>query len=295
MIDMNDSLNIEILTQDLEYCIKAFENDKFDLMNIAANRLMESSIFLEDKEIFLLAAILKDIANDYNGIFQNKRNIFNSAKVLGKKMIKSLRINYNDGINIEMLWQEFQEFTVKINEFHKDELEIEVYRENTEYTSLIFRKILGFLEHHKYDLKKINCTLINGVLGVMIRIMKNHSCELKENMVYLFFKLLSILYNYVIEKNYPKEEINEDDYREYLEVHIDFIITNYLNNSLDFKTYNSELWEIGKQYRELYFLFNPPRIVAKTPVFGQIPTLVRVPVAPIKKIAKNEKEEEKEN
>lgn len=295
MIDMKDPLNFEILTQDFEYCIKAFENDKFDLMNIAANRLMENSIFLENKEVFLIAAILKDIANDYIGIFQNRKEVFNSAKVLGKKTIESIRTNLYDGIKIENLWQDFQEFTVKINEFHKDELETEVYRENTEYTSLIFKKILKFLEENKGDLKKINCTIINGVLGVMIRIMKNHSCTLKENMVYLFLKLLAILFYYVIEKNYPKEAINEDDYKEYLEVHIDFINTYYLNDSLDFKKYNSELWEMGKQYRELYFLFNPPRFITKTPVLEQVPTLVRVPIAPSKKMAKNEKEEEKEN
>ncbi len=292
---MKNPLNIEILSQDLEYCIKAFENDKFNLMNIAANRLMENSIFLETKEIFLIAAILKDIANDYIGIFQNKRNIFNSAKVIGKKTITSIKNNFYQGINIERLWQEFQDFTEKINEFHKDELESEVYMKNIEFTSIIFRKILEFLEENKESLKKINSTLINGVLGVMIRIMKNHSCALKENMVYLYFKLLSILYNYVIEKNYSKEEINEDDYQKYLEVHINFIVKNYLNDSLDFNKYNSELWEIGKQYRELYFLFNPPRIVTKTPVLEQVPALVRVPITPSNQGIKKEEKEEKEN
>jgi len=292
--DMNDSLDIEILAQDLEYCIKAFENDKFDFMNIAANRLMENCIFLENKEVFLIAAILKDIASDYIGIFQNRRNIFNSAKVLGKKTISSIRTNFYNGINIEKLWQDFQEFTVKINEFHKDELESEVYKKNIEFTSIIFKKILKFLEENKQSLKKIHNTLINGVLGVMVRIMKNHSCTLKENMVYLYFKSLAILYTYVIEKNYPEEKINEDDYKEYLEVHIDFIVKNYLNDSLDFKNYNSELWKIGKQFRELYFLFNLPRIVAKTSVSEQVPALIRVPVALSKKKVKNEEKNEKE-
>ncbi|MFW9880985.1 MAG: hypothetical protein ACFFG0_48605, partial [Candidatus Thorarchaeota archaeon] len=94
MIDMNDSLHSEILAQDLEYCIKAFEKNNFDLMNIAANRLMENSIFLENKETFLAAAILKDIANDYIGIFQNRKDIFNSAKVIGKETISSIKSNF---------------------------------------------------------------------------------------------------------------------------------------------------------------------------------------------------------
>ena len=293
--NMNDSLDIEILTQDLEYCIKTFENDNFSLMNVATNRLMENSIFLENKETFLVAAILKDIANDYIGIFQYKRNILNSAKVIGKKTITSIKTNYYNGINIESLWQDFNEFTVKISEFHKDELESEVYKKNTEFTSIIFEKILKFFEENKESLKKIHCTLINGVLGVIIRIMKNHSCALKESMVYLYIKLLAILYNYVIEKNFPEEEINEDDYKEYLEVHVDFIVKNYLNDSLDFNKYNSELWEIGKQYRELYFLFNTPRVVAKAPVSEIVPALVRVPIIPSRKIGENEEKEEKEN
>jgi len=291
MIDMNNSFDIEILAQDLEYCIKAFENDKFDLMNIAANRLMENSIFLERKEVFLTATILKDIANDYIGIFQNKRDIFNSAKVIGKKTINSIRTNFNKGINIETIWQDFQEYTENINEFHKDELESEVYMKNTKFTSIIFKKILKFLEENKESFKKINNTLINGVLGVMVRIMKNHSCTLKETMVYLYFKLLAILHPYIIEKSYPEKEINVDDYKEYLEGHVDFIVTFYLNDSLDFKKYNSELWEIGKQFRELYFLFNPPRIVAKTRFLEQVPALVRVPAVSRKIVEKDDKEE----
>ena len=291
---MNGQKNFEILSQDFKYCIKAFESDNFNLMNIAANRLMENSIFLENEEVFLVSAILKDIAHDFMGIFQGRRNVLNSAKVLGKKAIKAIKNNFYNGINSMTLWKEFQEYGVKINEFHKDELEIEVYRENTEFTSLIFKKILEFLIEHKFILKKINNTLINGILGVMVRIMKNHSFTLQENMVYLFIKLLAILYGYVVEKSYPEEEINDEDYKKYLEDHIDFIVESYFNQNIDMKKYNKELWKIGKQYRELYFLFNPPRIVAKTPISEQVPALVRIPIIPNKNIVKDEKEVESE-
>jgi len=292
MIDMNNSFHIEILTQDLEYCIKAFENNKFDLMNIAANRLMENCMFLENEDIFLVSVILKDISNDYKNIFKYKEEIFNSAKVIGKETIKSIKANFHNDINIENLWQDFQKYTDKINEFHKDELESEVYMKNTKFTSIIFKKILKFLEENKESFKKINNTLINGVLGVMVRIMKNHSCTLKETMVYLYFKLLAILHPYIIEKNYPEKEINVDDYKEYLEGHVDFIVSFYLNDSLEFKKYNSELWQIGKQYRELYFLFNLPRIFAKPQFLEQVPTIVRVPAAPSKQLVENEEKED---
>ncbi len=291
MIDMNKSFDNEILAQDLEYCIKAFENDKFGLMNIAANRLMENSIFLENEQVLLISAILRDIANDYMGIYQNKSDIFNSAKVLGKETIESIRTNFYNGINLENLWQDFQEFTEKINEFHKDELESEVYKKNTDFTSLIFEKILKFLEENKESLKKLNNTLINGVLGLMVRIMKNHSCTLKESMVYLYFKLLAILYTYVIEKTFPEKKIEDKDYEEYVEVHIDFIVKYYLKDELDFEAYNSELWKIGKQFRELYLLFNPPKLVAQTQILEGVPSLVRVPLTPSKKLVKKENSE----
>lgn len=293
MIDMNDSLDQEILSQDFEYCLRAFEIDKFTMMNIAANRLMENSIFLENKEIFLFAVILKDIANDYMGIFQNKRNILNSAKVFGKKAIELIRTNFYNGINLGNLWQSFQEFTMSINEFHKDELESKVYSNNTKFTRLVFEIILKFFSENKESLKKINNTLFNGIIGVMVRIMKNHSCTLKETMVYLYFKMLVLVYTYVIEKNYPEEEIEEADYQEYIEGHISFIVDNYLNDSIDFIEYNSELWEIGKQFRELYFLFNPPRIIAKTSFPEQIPSLVRVPIIPSKNGIEIKDKEEK--
>ncbi len=291
---MNEQKNMEILTQDLEYCIKAFESDKFNLMNIASNRLMENSIFLEDEEVFLVSAILKDIAHDYMGIFQGRRNVLNSSKVLGKKAIEAIKSNFYSGIDIKTMWQEFQEYAVKINEFHKDELEKEIYSENTEFTSLIFKKILEFLDGNKLILKKINNTLVNGILGVMVRTMKNHSFTLEENMVYLFIKLFAILYSYVVEKCYPEEEINDTDYKEFLENHINYIVESYLNQKIDMIEYNSKLWKIGKQYRELYFLFNPPRVVAKTPLLEQVPALVRIPIIPNKNIVKDEKEIESE-
>lgn len=288
---MNNSFHNEILTQDLEYCIKAFENNKFDLMNIAANRLMENCVFLENEQAFLVSAMLKDISNDYQSIFKYKKEIFHSAKVIGKETIKSVRNNFHNGINIESLWQDFQKYTEEINEFHKDELESEVYMKNTKFTSIIFKKILKFLAENKENLKKINNTVIFGVIGVMVRIMKNHSCSLKESMVYLYFKLLAILYPYIIEKSYPEEEINVDDYKEYLEGHVDYIVSFYSNDSLDFKKYNSELWNIGKQFRELYFLFNPPRVVVKPRFLEQVPALVRVPATPSKQIVENEEKE----
>jgi len=86
---------------------------------------------------------------------------------------------------------------------------------------------------------------------------------------------------YVIEKNSPDATINDDDYKDYLEAHVDFIIENYLNDSLEFGKYNTELWNIGKQYREIYLLFNPPRVVAKN--IEAVPALVRVPVMPAKR------------
>lgn len=287
---MIEQKNMEILTQDLEYCIKAFESDNFNLMNIASNRLMENSIFLEDEEVFLVSAILKDIAHDYMGIFQGRRNVLNSAKVLGKKAIKAIMNNFYSGIDIKTMWQEFQEYAVKINEFHKDELEKEIYSENIEFTTLIFKKILEFLDSNKLILKKINNTLVNGILGVMVRTMKNHSFTLEENMVSLFIKLFAILYGYVVEKSYPEEVINDEDYRNYLESHIDYIVESYLNQKIDMKEYNTELWIIGKQYRELYFLFNPPRIVAKNTISEQVPALVRIPIKPNKNIIPEQKE-----
>ncbi|MFX1396853.1 MAG: hypothetical protein ACFFAS_07380 [Promethearchaeota archaeon] len=274
---MNDLLDITILSQDFEYCIKAFDNNKFNIMNIASNRLMENCVFLENKEVFLIAAMLKDISHDYQGIFQNKRTILNTSKVLGKKTIESIKKNFDNGINIEKLWEDFQEYTVKINEFHKDKFESESYIENTKFTRIVFKRILQFLDENKSSLKKINCTLLNGVIGVMVRIIKNHSCTLKENMVYLFFKMLIIFYPFVIEKSYPEEEINDNDYKVYLEEHISFIVRCYLDDCLDFKEYNKEIWNIGKQFRELYFLFNPPRVVAKDIVSEQVPALIRVP------------------
>lgn len=293
MIDMNDSSAQEILSQDFEYCLKAFENDNFNLMNIAANRLMENSIFLENKEIFLIAAIFKDIANDYMGIVQKKRNTLNSAKVLGKNTIDSIKLNLNKSISIEKLLRDFFEFTVNINDFHKDELESQVYLKNTKFTSLVFEKILKFLEENKSSLKKINSTLLTGILNVMIRIFKNHSCTLKENMVYLYFKLLTLLHLYVIEKTFPEEQIIEEDFKKYLEIHIDYIVKSYLNNDLDFEKYCSKLWEIGKQYRELYLIFNPPRLVVR-PVPEQVPALVRVPMVS-SKINEIEEKEGEEN
>jgi len=286
MIDMNNFSNIEILLQDFKYCIKAFEKDKFDLMNIAANRLMENSIFLENEEIFLISAILKDMANDYESIIAKNKNILNSSKVIGKKMIEIIKANFNNETDSKKLWKEFQMFTEKINEFHKDELESEVYSRNTEFTSIAFKIMLNFLEENKEILKKKHNTLFNGILGVMIRIMKNHSCTLKETMVYLYFKLFSLLYNFVLEKNYNQNEreISEEDYKEYIDPHVNFIIKHYLNNNIDFKKFNSELWLIGKKYRQLYLLYNRPKT-----------TITGIPLISSQKIIKTEKKNEEIN
>jgi len=286
MIDMNNSSNIEILLQDFKYCTKAFEGDNFDLMNIAANRLMENSIFLKNERTFLISAILKDMANDYLSIIAKNKSVLNSSKVIGKKMIAMIKANFNNENDIKKLWEAFQMFTENINEFHKDKLESEVYSRNTEFTSIVFKEMLNLLEENKEILKKKHNTLFNGILGVMIRILKNHSCALKETMVYLYFKLFSLLYNFVLEKNYNQNEmeIKEEDYKEYIETHVNFIIKHYLNNNIDFKKFNSELWLIGKKYRQLYLLYNQPKA-----------TITRLPIISSQKIIKTEKKNEEIN
>ncbi len=201
-------------------------------------------------------------------------------------MIAMIKANFNSEIDITKLWEEFQTFTENINEFHKDELESEVYSRNIEFTSITFKKILKLLEENKEILKKKHNTLFNGILGVMIRIMKNHSCTLKETMVYLYFKTFSLLYNYVLEKNYNQNEreIKEEDYKEYIEKHVNFIIKHYFNNNIDFKKFNSELWLIGKKYRQLYLLYNRPKT-----------TITGIPIISSQKIIKTEKKNEEIN
>ena len=105
-------------------------------------------------------------------------------------------------------------------------------------------------------------------------------------MVYLYFKLFSLLYNYVLEKNYNQNEteISEEDYKEYVDPHVNFIIKHYLNNNIDFKKFNSELWLVGKKYRQLYLLYNRPKT-----------TITGIPIIPSQKIIKTKKKNKEIN
>ena len=141
-----------ILLQDIDYCIQAFSINDFTKMNTAANRIMENCLFFDNYKLFFPAVILKDIGNDYLGISQDplKSKLLSSSKIIGEDLIKIIRENFNENINEKLIWEKFHDFTIGISEFHKDQLEDEVYQENLEFADLVFRYLINHLKNNFY-------------------------------------------------------------------------------------------------------------------------------------------------
>ena len=140
MSEKNLELAKKILQQDINASSHFFEKNNFISMNIVANRYLENCIIFDDYRLCLPGVFIKDMANDYQGIIARNKSVLNSSKVIGKKMIEIIKANFNNETDSKKLWEEFQTFTEKINEFHKNELESEVYTKNIELQASFLKK-----------------------------------------------------------------------------------------------------------------------------------------------------------
>ncbi len=255
MSDKDLDLAIKILQQDIATCVYLFEKDDFRLINIIANRYLENCLIFNQYKLFLPGVFIKDMVNDYIGIISNpeKRKTINSAKAIGVGLLSRIQDSFKD-LNEEYLWKEFYKYNLNINEILRDDISIH-YLKNPQFSSLSFKFLLDYIESHEDYLYMINNKFLEGILDIMVRVIRNHYSNLKELMVYIYIKFLGFLYQYIYHENYSNNQLDKEKLKKDLSIYFKYIIYLKTKKEIDTNDFNKNLWEIIKKWREMYIIY----------------------------------------
>ena len=252
MSNINLNLGITILQQDINACVDLFEKDNFRLINIIANRYLENCLIFNDYRLCLPGIFIKDMVNDYFGIISNpeKRKTINSAKVVGERLLSKIQETFKD-LNEENLWNEFYKYNLNINEFLRDVH----YLKNPHFSSQAFRFLLNYVENHKDYLYMVNNKFLEGILDIMVRVIRNYYFNLNELMIYVCIKFFSFLYQYFYYENYSSNQLNKEKLKEDLSIYLKYISSLKEKEEINITDFNKNLWNIVKKWREMYIFY----------------------------------------
>lgn len=101
----------------------------------------------------------------------------------------------------------------------------------------------------------VNNKFLEGILDIMIRVIRNHYFNLKELMIYVYIKFLSFLYQYFYYENFSSKQLNKEKLKEDLSIYLKYINSLNEKEKIDFNDFNKNLWEIVKKWREMYIFY----------------------------------------
>ncbi len=256
MSDKSFDLANKILQQDINACFDLFEKDNFQLINIIANRYLENCLIFDDYQLCLPGVFIKDMVNDYVAIINNpeKRKTINSAKVFGEKLILKIQDFFSDR-NEEKLWNDFYKYNLSINEFLREKIDVH-YLKNPQFSSKSFEFLLNYIENHVDYLYVINNRFLEGILDIMVRVIRNHDFHLSELTVYIYLKFLGFLYPYIYYENYSSgQQLDNEKMKKDLSFYIEFLNSLKEKTEIDIIDFDKNLWSIVKKWREMYIFY----------------------------------------
>lgn len=255
MSDKNTNLAITILQQDINVCVDLFEKDNFRRINIIANRYLENCLIFNEYQLCLPGVFIKDMVNDYVSIINNpdKLKKINSAKVVGEKLLSKIQDFFKD-LNEVNLWNDFYKYNLSINEFLRDEIDVH-YLKNPLFSFQSFKFLLHYVEKNINYLYVINNKFLEGILDIMIRVIRNHYFNLNELMIYIYIKFLGFLYQYIYYENFSSKQLNKEKLKKDLSIYLEYIISLKEKEEIDINDFNKNLWEVVKKWREMYIFY----------------------------------------
>ncbi len=255
MSDKNLDLAIKILQQDINVCVDLFDKNNFQLINIIANRYLENCLIFNEYQLCLPGVFIKDMVNDYFGVINNpdKSTRINSAKVVGEKLLSRIQDFFKD-LNEEILWNDFYKYNLSINEFLRDDKDTH-YLKNPQFSSKSFIFLLDYIENHENYLYIINNKFLEGILSIMVRVIRNHYFNLHELMIYIYIKHLGYLYQYCYYENFRNKQLYMEELKKDLSNYLKYINSLKEKKDIDITDFNKKLWNIVKKWREMYIFY----------------------------------------
>lgn len=202
----------DVLAQDFDAIIKAFEAEEFGLMQILSNRIMSNMLFFKPIPNYLPGYICKDIATAFERIKIQKGSAFSTSKVTIKPILLELNQAFmaHSPEEQSLYWDIFDRYNKEIRSFTLTDSERDSYKPNFEFTEKAFLWLVNYLDKNRKLLESDKNQFLDGIINEMDRIYRCHSGGKRELRILTTVRALNYLYIYILfsKENGGIEKIN---------------------------------------------------------------------------------------
>ena len=238
----------EVLIQDLEAIMEAYDSDDFSLMNIFSNRILSTAVILGNESVFVPGFFFKNVALTFQRLKYQKSDTISTAKSVCKPILNDMKeLCFSSEKSSGIYWAKYLEYMVRIRRFVLKEIEERVYKDNLDYTEKSFNWLINYLDENRELLKKENNLLFSGIQNEMDRIIRCHSGKLKDIIFLTLIRALDNMYIYMLYVG--GEELDKIDY------YLNKYLHEYKEEELSFENTHILLKEILEEWRKYYIKY----------------------------------------
>ncbi len=245
--------------QDLDAAIAAFAKDRFDMMNIFANRLMANVVFGATPLLALAGFFAKDIAFTYGVLKRQGGDVaFSTAKSIGVAYLETLKSAIHcETPDEDKLWRNYHDLRSKLRGFALSEFETGAYTDDEEFAKDSVGWLLKYLDGHKETLLNPNNVLLKGIPNEIDRVFRVHGGSLVVTYAVSLLVALDRYYQYLVlsfSSEGPPQA--KSGIREVLFPLVDTITSLLLSDErIDSHRVDTLLWDLVKGWREFFIQF----------------------------------------
>ena len=205
---MNQDLNVEMYTKNMQVATLSFKMEDFQLMNIISNRIMSDSLFGSSENFALFGFFVKQMALNYLNLKPRiNESDFLGAKLVGEEYLDTLLSSLKD-TDMAKSWADYHEFNIKIQQYSASDIDKsikEIYGDNPKITENVRYWLIDFLVKDREMLYDSKNNFLKGLINEFQRVGLAYDYRVIDTIVFSCLIALDRYYEYFVFQHYEKE------------------------------------------------------------------------------------------
>lgn len=249
----------EVFQQDMKAAENALSEEDFTNLNVISNRIMSNAALADNRRFALPGFFLKDISTLLGSLKARESPApFSTPLALAKEYVKKLvKDSGSPNFNENELWANFAKFFDSVRTYAMVPFEENTYTKNVEFTRKVYEKLITNLSDKRTFLTEPKNQLLRGIANEMGRIYYAHGGD-------MFAHYADAIVTALVRCDDYAKFIGED--KEGYAKAADSIVLPYVNRAIEILKeplnvgkVNDLLWDLIKEWRQLFLVYMEPR------------------------------------
>ena len=266
---MNQDLNVEMYTKNMQVATLSFKTEDFQLMNIIGNRIMSDSLFGSSENFALFGFFVKQMALNYLRLKPLiSASDFLGAKLVGEEYLDTLLSSSKDTDMVKS-WADYHEFNIKIQQYSASDIDKsikEIYGDNPNITENVRYWLIDFLVKDREMLYDRKNNFLKGLISEFQRVGLAYDYRVIDTIIFSCLVALDRYYEYFVFQHTDENGVlDTEKVKTTFFPYIDKVKQFSSSSELDYKEATHLLWQLIKSWREsfIYYTELPYKTVQK--------------------------------